>query len=124
MALSRDQIEFCHELISRYSKEVDRRYSHGVQGQMVRPTAFDELLSGIGAELHRLKHGPFTLAEAVTSGRLFAEIDAPEPTPWIVREGVSLFIAKPNGEPSGSSYWPLVPAMCEPAFKLMPEDEP
>lgn len=81
----------------------------------------NELLIG---EIRRLTSGPFTLAEAIASGKSFAEIDAPEPTPWIVREGRTLYIAKPNGEPSGSTYWPSVREMCEPVFKLKPEAAP
>lgn len=107
MALTDIQLKMISELIGFLPPEYGE------------PAAFARSL--IGEELHRLAHGPYTLAEAVASGRPFAEIDAPEPTPWIVREGVSLFIAKPNDEPSGSSYWPCVREMCEPVFKLMPE---
>lgn len=86
-------------------------------------TEWNTCIGIVEAELIRRQDGPYTLAEAIRSGRPFTEIDTDgEPVPWIVRRGVGLYILGWDGKATTSQYIPMVREMCEPVFKLMPEE--
>ena len=102
MALSRGDIALASKLLEEY----DGPCSHDDE--------FVDFLTRLQDEVWRLDHGPYTLAEAVASGRPFRRINTPY---WCRKAPGRRDLA--DGEPQfefyqGFNKWDPAPSVCDP----------
>lgn len=86
MTLSKEQLEAAYRALEEYNQLLERRASRGYMGQQVRPAPLDHIIDPIIAEIRRLKHGPFTLAEARVSGKLYRRPHWPSGCYYILQD--------------------------------------
>lgn len=117
-----EQLIVAYLIIDRFSKDLERKQSHGAQGQMVREAPFADLMNAMHAEIHRLKNGPLTFIEAAKSGRPFRRIGD---KPWTRLGPQDYWLETKRGAVWQSEYMMKFPVsyVLECNFEIMPEGD-